>query len=86
MTFPDFSDKIVAVELSADSDVPFTVIGKPRFEMQAGRAFLCGVIPSGVNDNDWCAKAPCAIAWDSVISYYLFESVEDLMEKTDDDD
>ena len=85
MTFPDFTDKIVAVELSSDPDIPFTVLSKPRFELQGGRVFLCGVVPRGVNDSDWCADAPVAIGWEQVVSYYLFESVDDLKEKTDDD-
>lgn len=84
---PDFSDKVVAVELSADPDIPFTVIGKPKFENQAGRVFLCGVVPHGVAEsNNWCADAPVAVAWESVIAYYVFDDVDELNEKTEDDD
>ncbi len=84
MTFPDFSGKVVACELSTKPDIPFTVIEEPTFEMQGGRVFLTGMTPHGVNDDDWCAGAPCAVAWDSVLVYYVFESLEDLEEKTGD--
>ena len=47
--------------------------------------FLTGTTPHGVNDDDWCAGAPCAVSWESVLVYYLFDSLEDLEEKTGDD-
>jgi hypothetical protein len=50
--------------------------------VQGGRVFLLGRIPLGVNEVDWCAGAICGVAWDEVVSYYLFDSVDDYLEKT----
>lgn len=77
MNFPDFGGQIVALELAYEEDVPLTVLEETHFEVQAGRVFIIGRVPYGANPDDWCAGASCAVAWDEVISYLLFESISE---------
>jgi hypothetical protein len=81
LTFPNFRGKLVALVQTDDEETPWTVLENTRFELQGGRLFILGIVPEGVNEEDWCAGATCGIAWDDVLSYYLFESVDDYLEK-----
>ena len=44
------------------------------FEEQFGRIFVVGEIPRGTTNNDWAMGRPCAIAWDSITDYIIFDS------------
>jgi hypothetical protein len=48
----------------------------PFFELQAGRLFLVGTIPQGSSASGWDSNQIGAVAWESVRSYVLFESLE----------
>jgi hypothetical protein len=53
------------------------LIFDPHFATQGGRVFLVGTVPSNASADNWMENLPCAIAWDSVQNYVVFESMED---------
>ena len=70
---PDFTGKIVSFS-TADSTLG---IDEPRFETQGGRLFVVGVVPTGATTSDWAVGVRCAVAWEAVTDYLVFESVGD---------
>ncbi len=44
------------------------------FQYQNERLFVVGDVPKGATNNDWAIGRPCAIAWDSVTDYMIFDS------------
>ena len=74
-TLPDFSNKVVSVSFAAADDTH--AIQHPRWETQGGRLFLVGTIPRGGSTRDWVEGIVCAVAWDEVSDYLLFDSAEE---------
>ena len=70
---PSFSGKVLSV-LCADEDSS-QLIENPIFEVQGDRLFLIGTVPKGCSP-DWLNGLSCAIAWDLVQSYVIFDSLE----------
>ena len=72
---PDFAGKFVL----------FTVVGSdhtlgldnPRIERQCDRWVVAGIVPRGYVSGNWCAGAALAMAWDRIIYYLVFDSVDD---------
>jgi hypothetical protein len=73
-TFPNFSGKLVSLSMTGDSHT--YTMERARFESQGGRVFLVGIVPRGGSRGDWSEGAGCAIAWDVVTDYLVFDSVE----------
>jgi hypothetical protein len=73
-THPNFSGKLVSLSVAGDSHS--YAMERARFESQAGRVFLVGIVPRGGSNGDWSEGAGCAVAWDTVTDYLVFESVE----------
>jgi len=71
---PDFTNKLVSVSFAGADDTH--AIEHPRWETQGGRLFLVGTIPRGGSTRDWCEGVECAVAWDEISDYLLFDSVE----------
>lgn len=69
---PDFSNKCLSVSLIDDEDAHDLVA--PKFEWQAGRLFLIGVVPNCSTKSDWTAGCTAAVAWDRVQEYVVFDS------------
>ena len=74
---PDFANKIVAFSTVTDSTL---AIENPTFESQFERLFVVGHIPKGATTNDWAAGRPCAIAWESITDYIVFDTNEQYLE------
>jgi hypothetical protein len=73
-SYPNFSGKLVSLSIAGDS---YTyAMEQARFESQAGRVFLVGIVPRGGSNGNWSQGAGCAVAWDAVTDYLVFESVE----------
>ena len=72
-TFPDFSGKFVSLSIAGDSGY---TMDRPHFEWQGGRLFLVGIVPHGGSNGDWSEGAGCAVAWDGVTDYLVFDSAE----------
>ncbi|OPZ28991.1 MAG: hypothetical protein BWZ02_01108 [Lentisphaerae bacterium ADurb.BinA184] len=70
---PDFAGKTVSFS-TADSTLG---VEEPRFETQGGRLFVVGIVPKGATTSDWAAGVRCAVAWEAVTDYLIFESVAD---------
>ena len=75
----DFSGKIVSFGTAGDT----LAIKNPKFEVQFERIFVVGVIPDGATNYDWAVERPCAVAWDSVTDYLVFDSEEKFRELID---
>ena len=73
-TIPDFSGKLVSLSI-AGNDHTYTMV-QTHFESQGGRLFLVGIVPRGGSSGDWSEGARCAVAWDGVTDYLVFDSVE----------
>ncbi len=81
LSFPDFSCKILILYL----DVPvhgtgevFSVfLDSPSFQEVAGRVFLVGRSPRGMQDEDWSGGAEVSLAWEKVVQYYTFDSFKE---------
>jgi hypothetical protein len=73
-TIPDFSKKFVSLSIAGDSHT--YAIDRPHFESQGGRLFLVGIVPHGASNGNWSEGALCAVAWDGVTDYLVFDSIE----------
>jgi len=71
---PDFSNKLVSFSLATDDHT--YAINRPKIEIQLGRLFLVGTVPAGASAGDWSEGAVCAVAWDQVNNYLVFESAQ----------
>jgi len=74
MRFPDFCNKFVSLSIAGD-DHSYTM-ESPSFESQGGRIFLVGIVPRGGSKGNWSEGAGCAIAWDCVTDYLVFDSAK----------
>ena len=70
----DFSGKVISITITGQ-DVSHDLVD-PRFDLQAGRMFIVGSTPKGATESGWAVGALCAVAWDRVTDYFLFESLE----------
>ncbi len=80
---PDFSGKVVVLYLSNDTDPQQSgsTMLDGKFQRQGEKLFLCGMIPEGVTDSDWAAGVQMAVAWDRVVEYLVFESMDDYFDR-----
>ena len=79
---PDFTNKIV----SFSTDDSILCIVSPIFEIQCKKIFVIGKVVKGSTTNDWAEDRPCAVAWDKVTDYMVFDSTEqyiELLEKSE---
>jgi hypothetical protein len=77
--FPDFTNKVVSVSIAGEDDG--RCLEHPRWEIQGGRLFLIGTVPSGASTHDWCRGIPSAVAWEAVTDYLVFDSAEQYLER-----
>lgn len=40
---------------------------------------MVGTVPEGASEDDWMEGLPCAIAWDTVQDYVVFDSMTDYL-------
>ncbi len=73
-THPNFGGKLVSLSIAGDSHT--YAMERARLESQADRVFLVGIVPRGGSSGDWSEGAACAVAWDAVTDYLVFDSVE----------
>jgi hypothetical protein len=71
---PDFTKKLVSVSMAGDEHS--YALDCPRFETQGGRLFLVGTVPHGGSTSNWSEGAMCAIAWENVTDYLVFDSAK----------
>jgi hypothetical protein len=79
---PDLRGKVVAIYFvyrTEPRDV--AIVEDAHFELQGGRLFLAGRVPSGINPGDWNAGLTTCIAWDAVAEYTVFDSISDFRER-----
>jgi hypothetical protein len=69
---PYFIGKVVSFSTSEST----LAINNPKFEKQKNRLFVVGSVPKGATKNNWAESRPCAIAWDAVVDYMVFDSIE----------
>ncbi len=79
----DFSGKVLVVYV-ADSPRGIqdgVVFEYPELRNVGGRLFLTGRVPE-VQGQEWVASLQTAVAWDSVVSYVVFNSREEYAART----
>ncbi len=77
----DFTDKVVSFGTVGDT----LALKNIKFQMQNGKLFVTGNIPKGATTNDWAINRPCAIEWNSVTDYIVFDNEQqyaELIEKS----
>lgn len=77
--------KVVSIRIEG-SDFSHDLVD-PAFVEKSGRTFVVGRVPSGASVTGWSDGAVSGIAWDKVLSYVLFDSLEEYFEavkKSDD--
>ncbi|MCO7224747.1 hypothetical protein [Pleionea sp. CnH1-48] len=72
----DFEGKVVSFGTESEN----LAIKNISFEKQFGRIFVVGEVPAGATNNDWAAGRPCAIAWDLIQDYMVFDSEDQYSE------
>lgn len=77
-TLPDFSGKVVLLDVSISSLYGGSglLLESAIFQNQGGRLFIVGKVPS-LKDWSWLTGVESAVAWNHVLGYQVFESVED---------
>ena len=81
---PDLRGKVVLVYHAGTRDPHISsAVVDPKFEMQGGRLFLCGEPAPGDTPNDWIVGCKLCLAWDTVETYIVFESVEDYAQRAE---
>jgi hypothetical protein len=77
-SLPNFSGKLVFIyHVGSREPETSTTLVNPQFELQGGRLFLCGEPAPGDTPNDWIVGCRLCLAWDTVESYVVFESLSD---------
>jgi len=76
-TEPDFAGKVLA--LTTGSGGEGLVLASPWFERQCGRVFLVGTVP--LQPGNWTSGSPGAVAWDAVLEYLVFDTVDEYLER-----
>jgi hypothetical protein len=71
---PDFTRKVAYI--CTDGGNVCTLIDA-TFEKHEGRLFLVGKVAPTSTVADWFAGVRYAVAWDAVLQYAVFDSIED---------
>ena len=81
-SLPDVHDKVVLIyQIGSRDPQSNSSVVHPRFEMQSGRLFLCGEPAPGDTPNDWIVGCRLCLAWDTIETYIVFESIEDYAQR-----
>lgn len=81
MSFPDLSGKIVLIYLKGRPPDDSVLLSDASFDVQGGKVFLVGQFAEGASANDWVAGIETALAWDCIEQYFLFDSIDDYMNR-----
>jgi hypothetical protein len=77
---PGFDEKFLMVYLESDPRTVAHLIHIARCEEQGGRVFLVGRVPALPEIILQAAGRTCALAWDEVRNYYVFDSAQELVD------
>ena len=67
-----FAGKTVSFGSAGDT----LAIKNIKFKFQNEKLFVVGEVPKGATNNNWAAGRPCAIAWETITEYMIFDSEE----------
>ena len=73
-SLPDFSGKCISIR--ARGSRYSHDLYDPSFEYQGGKLFIVGTVPEGASESCWDDNQTCALDWENVIKYTLFDSKE----------
>ena len=65
------TNKIISLSTSAEDSI---TLKDACYDLVYGRLFIIGQICKGSTINDWALDRPCAIAWESVVDFMIFDS------------
>lgn len=79
---PSFRGKVLflSLDLRLGRDVQL-LLRDPHLERQAGRWFLVGELVDNPRDPSKLGGQVCSVAWDTVSTYFVFNSIEDVFER-----
>lgn len=75
--------KKLDIEIFAGKTVSFGTVDdnlavkEIEFREMLGRVYVVGRVPKATTNNDWAEGKECAVAWDSVTDYIIFDSEDD---------
>lgn len=72
-----FTNKVVSFSTLDDT----LVIFNPKLENIEGKIFAVGTIPKGITSNNWTKDKQCAVSWEHVVDFMIFESIEDYKQR-----
>jgi len=76
INFPDCQNKVV-IFATNDSHYSSLSILSPELEEQGNRLFVVGTIPK--YNGGYGEEKSCAIAWDTIINYIIFDTEEEYL-------
>jgi hypothetical protein len=76
---PQLNGKVLSVLCTGEDTGQ--LIRNPSFEEQGGRLFLVGLVPEEASHDNWMEGLYCAIAWDTVQDYVVFDSMSDYLSR-----
>ena len=74
---PQFAGKVLSVVCAGEDTGQ--LIYNPLFQEQGGRLFVVGTVPKEASRDNWMEGLTCAIAWETVQDYVVFESIDDYL-------
>ena len=69
---PDFASKVLSIGIAGSDEA--ASMAKAQFKVIGDRLFLVGIVPKKGSGSDWVEGVECAVAWDTVTDYLVFES------------
>ena len=76
-----FENKIVSFSTENDT----LAMLDPSFKTIQKKLFVVGIVPSNATTNDWAKGKICAISWDYITDFIIFDSEKEykiLLEKS----
>ena len=65
------TNKIISLSTSAEDSI---TLKDASYDLIHNRLFIIGQISKGSTTNDWALDRPCAIAWESVVDFMIFDT------------
>ena len=78
--FPEFDGKCLLIYSAGKGSK--VLVENARFETQAGRLFIVGNGANIGGQENWTREIPVCVAWDQIESYYIFDSAEQHLQRS----
>jgi hypothetical protein len=72
-----FANKVVSFGTNIEDTL---AIKNPVLELQHDKLFLVGIVPQSATTNNWAQDRACALLWESVTDYIVFDNEEQFVQ------